>query len=114
MRRITTKTRVSLHERAQGCCEICGAAGATNAHHRRNRSQGGHDGLSNLLLLCGSGTTGCHGFVTTEPNIAKRMGWTVRRISEPADVAVWRFDLTRGEQVLVKLTDDGDILEAAA
>jgi hypothetical protein len=106
---ITAKTRAALHERAQDCCERCGVHGATNAHHRRNQSQGGHDGLSNLMLLCGSGTTGCHGFVTTEPAIARRLGWNVRRISDPADIEVWRFDLTLGVRVPVKLDDDGNI-----
>lgn len=111
---VTATTRADLHERAHDCCEMCGLHGATNAHHRRNQSQGGHDRLSNLLLLCGSGTTGCHGFVTTEPAIAKRMGWTVRPISEPADIPVWRFDRTLGYRVLVKLDDEGNIHQEAA
>jgi len=104
---IKANTRIALKERAQNCCEMCGRWGATNAHHRRNRSQGGDDELSNLLLLCGSGTTGCHGFVTTEPQIAKRMGWTVRRISSPREVPVWRFDLSLGERVEVLLDNAG-------
>jgi hypothetical protein len=37
------------------------------------------------------------------------MGWTVRRISDPALILVWRFDLTAGERRLVKLDDDGGL-----
>lgn len=108
------RTRASIDD--YPCCEMCGKPGANNAHHRRNQSQGGRDTLSNLLLLCGSGTTGCHGFVTTEPQIAKRMGWTVRRISEPEDIGVWRFDHTVGTRVCVLLDDQGNYqpVESAA
>ncbi len=40
--------------------------------HRRARGAGGtrlaeaHTNLANLLLLCGTGTTGCHGWVETQ------------------------------------------------
>lgn len=60
-----------------GLCEICGHGG-TNAHHRRNRSQGGRDVLSNLILVCGSGTTLCHGAITENPNWAESRGYTIK------------------------------------
>lgn len=88
---------------------MCGLRGANNAHHRLNQSQGGPDTLSNLMLLCGSGTTGCHGLVTTEPLMAKRMGWSVRRRSDPAKRPVWRFSLILGCRELVLLDDDGNV-----
>ena len=75
--------REKLKARADGLCEICSLR-ANNAHHRRNQSQGGRDDLSNLMLLCGSGTTGCHGYVTEHPNIATWHGWTVQRASQAA------------------------------
>lgn len=77
---IPTKIRSRLHDRAGGRCEICGLYGANNAHHRRNKSQGGQDVLSNLMLLCGSGTTGCHGFVTEHPTDAVVEGWTIQGV----------------------------------
>ena len=61
---------------------------ATNRHHRQNRSQGGTNELVNILHLCGSGTTGCHGFVTNNPNVAEANGWTVRSHIDPATVPV--------------------------
>ncbi len=111
---VSIKTRAQLHERAHGCCEICGLWGANNAHHRRNQSQGGSDTLSNLMLLCGSGTTGCHGDVTEHPDDAVENGWTIRgRIAVPAEVKVSRFDRYLGARVLVLLDDAGGIEDAA-
>lgn len=85
---IRAKQRVALRERAQHMCEvripgICQSHG-TNAHHRKNASQGGTDELSNLLLCCGSGTTGCHGWITEHPGESKRRGWSVWRSNEPS------------------------------
>jgi hypothetical protein len=43
------------------CCVACGVTGPLNAHHVLSRARGGDDVPENLLLVCGSGTTGCHG-----------------------------------------------------
>jgi hypothetical protein len=99
-----TKCRAVVKARSEGRCEMCGQPGV-QMHHRQNRSQGGRWEPSNILHLC----VECHGFVTTEPTISQRMGWTVRRISDPALILVWRFDLTAGERRLVKLDDDGGL-----
>lgn len=117
---VTAATRALLHERAGGCCEGCGVAGATNAHHRMNRSQGGADKLSNLLLLCGSGTMGCHGTVTMNPHWARVRGLTVTfgqlgELSRShggapyhlADVAVLRWSRESAALEWVLLDDDG-------
>ncbi|GAA4176425.1 HNH endonuclease signature motif containing protein [Gryllotalpicola koreensis] len=48
-----------------------------NRDHRKNRSQGGLTLASNLNLLCGSGTDGCHGWVTEHPREAVAEGWAV-------------------------------------
>ncbi len=45
-------------------------------HHRLRRRVGGHR-VSNLILLCGSGTTGCHGWVHSNPKKAQALGFTV-------------------------------------
>jgi 5-methylcytosine-specific restriction endonuclease McrA len=84
---IPARVRTALQERANDCCEICGEL-ANNAHHRKNRSQGGEDLLSNLLLLCGSGTTGCHGWVTAHPAASYVHGWSVRSYDDPRSVPV--------------------------
>lgn len=115
---VTTRTRTLLRERAHGCCEMCGKSGANNAHHRINQSQGGPDTLSNLLLLCGSGTTGCHGWVTTHPEDARRQGLSVARSQVPfnkqdqncaANIPVRRWSRELGGPEWVLLDDDGGL-----
>ncbi|WP_083213337.1 HNH endonuclease [Mycobacterium malmoense] len=97
------KTRPLLRQRGDHVCEVCGLEFANNAHHRKNKSQGGQDDLSNLLLLCGSGTTGCHGWITEHPAEAYAKGWSVRSTDDPADVPV----LYRGSWI--RLDDLGNV-----
>lgn len=104
---IPAKVRSALRRRADDCCEKCGLRYANNAHHRKNLSQGGEDTLSNLMLLCGSGTTGCHGWITEHPKESYREGWSVRRGDDPASKRV----LYRGTYVML---DDLGALEDAA
>jgi 5-methylcytosine-specific restriction endonuclease McrA len=42
-------------------CRLCGTTENVNAHHLIPRSLGGVWTESNIVGLCGSGTTGCHG-----------------------------------------------------
>lgn len=53
-------------------------------HHRQGRRPDA-DGraphrAANLILLCGSGTTGCHGWVHAHPAAAYEAGLMVRRL----------------------------------
>lgn len=107
MSHIPPRVRSQLRMRAGDLCEACGKPG-NNAHHRKNRSQGGGDVLSNLMLLCGSGTTGCHGYITVNPKHAYTLGWSVHSYADPASRAV----NYRGQWVL--LADDGSITKVAA
>lgn len=50
-----------MHFEFEECC-ICGNV-LFSVHHVLKRSQGGDDVKENLVPLCGSGTTGCHGAV---------------------------------------------------
>lgn len=104
-KQIPKRMRQALHERAEGRCEICNGP-ADNAHHRKNRSVGGRHELSNLMLLCGSGTVGCHGMVTRSPYYAESMGWRVPSYKHPAGVPVRRY---RGSKASVQLGDDGSL-----
>lgn len=103
---IKASERETLRARSLGVCELCGAATATNFHHRKNRSQGGKNNLANALHLCGSGTTGCHGLVTQHPADAYTNGWSVRSGFDPATVPVKRM----GRWVL--LDDHGCVIPA--
>ena len=98
-----------LHERALHCCEVCGGRGATNAHHRVNAGQGGRATRGNLLLVCGSGTTGCHGRITANPAWARAQSYTVGGTFEPCDVPVVRWSRWTGSPQVVLLDDRGGI-----
>lgn len=69
--------------RDQGRCVYCGAGNVTR-DHRQPRSLGGRTVVENLHLLCGSGTTGCHGKKTTQPLWGLREGLTVPSWADPA------------------------------
>ena len=63
-------------------CVRCGASLESvpgSRHHRRPRSHAwaGLHLASNLILLCGSGTTGCHGWVHANPAQAYEEGLLV-------------------------------------
>lgn len=72
-----------------------------NRDHRQGRGRGGITRPSDLQLLCGSGTTGCHGWKTNNPREATRQGYTVPSRIEPSDWPARRFFATgRGTQRL--------------
>jgi hypothetical protein len=96
--------------RAGYYCEICGADLMNNTpvslHHRLPRGMGGSShpdrhSSSNLMAVCGTGTTGCHGVIESYRAQAYEHGWLVRRGQDPAEVEVliWR-------QGWVRLTKD--------
>lgn len=99
--------RAVVADRSSGVCEVqrlgCCLFRASNCHHRKNRSQGGEWSASNLLHVCGSGVSGCHGWITGHPAAASEDGWTVRRGEDPAAVPVAYRD---GQRYL--LNDLGD------
>lgn len=100
-----------VRERSGGLCELalpdlC-MGRAAGAHHRKNRSQGGTWSPSNLLDACGSGTTGCHGWVTTNPTKANELGLALKSYQDPLEVpAMMRWGWQRSRWFL---TDDGSL-----
>lgn len=46
------------------------------------------NGAANLLVLCGSGTTGCHGIVESNREDAMQSGLILRQSQTPSEVAV--------------------------
>ena len=79
-------------ERASRRCERCGRyirdGQRASVHHRLLRSQGGKDSPENCVLLCGSGTTGCHGWVHANPAAAQEQGFIVRSHEDPSRVPI--------------------------
>ena len=57
-------------------CGISLTVTSGSRHHRQRRRDGGHT-TSNLILLCGSGTTGCHGWAHAHPTNAHAAGYIV-------------------------------------
>lgn len=110
----TAKTvRHAFFERERERCFRCrrslrfeGRGFEWSAHHRRPRQSGGvgrPDGdlarevsaITNCLILCGSGTTGCHGWVEKWRDIAEDIGYIVRRgINTPTGTRIQRADGT--------------------
>lgn len=83
------KARAIVAERSDGICELCSRTRATNWHHRKGKGHGGLWAPSNGLHLCGSGTTGCHGHVTTHPRVSREQGWVVPSWADPVETPVW-------------------------
>lgn len=99
-------------ERAQYSCEPCGALTGDrrgvdwSVHHRLPRRMGGtkRAGVNSpaaLLIVCGSGTTGCHGRIESFRAAAYERGLILRAHEDPLVVPV---RLSIG---LVLLTNDG-------
>ena len=70
-----------------------------SAHHRKPRGRGGTSNpaigqASNCLILCGSGTSGCHGWVEKNRATALEYGLLVSTngIDEPVNIPVRRGD----------------------
>lgn len=82
-------------------------------HHRRPRGMGGDTSSevsspANALTLCGSGTTGCHGWVEQHRDEAFEAGWLVPKLGElndPRDVPVMHHGVEKW------LTDWGSAAE---
>lgn len=109
--------------RSGGHCEICWVLlldegrwlGPHSVHHRRPRRAGGDprpstNDPSNLLLLCGTATTGCHQRVEADRVTALANGWLLHATEEPAAAPA----LIGPSRTWVRLTDDGDYEAVAA
>lgn len=93
----TEAVRTTVLERDLYRCVSCGTYvgpfGDFSIHHRRPRGMGGtkrpESNLpGNLLLLCGSGTTGCHGWVESHRAEARDKGFLVWQSQDPETVPV--------------------------
>ena len=96
--------------RDQQKCVRCGKSLyniSASHHHRKLRSQATETEKhtpSNLILLCGSGTTGCHGWVHNHPKESYKQGWLVRSTLNPEKQPV-----TTSQYGRVLLTNEGTV-----
>lgn len=109
-------TRDIVWARAGGRCELCGEALAGpvgfSVHHRLPRRMGGSrrpelNTPANLLVVCGSGTTGCHGRIESRREQAYTEGLLLHDGQDPATVPVLIACPIDGWPKLVLLAEDG-------
>lgn len=102
------KVRRQVERRDGNRCVKCGqlvARDEDSIHHRIPRGRGGTNDVENLILLCGTGTTGHHGWVEQHRAAAYNLGYLVRSGIDPADVAVqvagvgWRWPTSDGRWI---------------
>lgn len=83
-------------------CQRCrrGVTGQqASLHHRKLRRAVDADTVQNLVLLCGSGTTGCHGWAHHNRAAAADTGWVVSQHADPSEIpmitvgGLWRIEL---------------------
>ena len=87
-----------VKSRAGWACEHCGTQSSLrwSIHHRKPRGMGGSKDLlankaANLLLLCGSGTEGCHGWVESNRTKSYELGLLVHTWETSSEVPVEVF-----------------------
>lgn len=104
------ETRTAVVQRDRWQCVRCGkdvTSHPANIQHRKPRGMGGTRDASvnkaaNLILLCGTGTTGCHGWVETHREAAHEAGWSIPWWASPEKVPV-----TYPDGRMYTLTNDG-------
>lgn len=114
----TKATVAAVLERDQRCCVVCGMP--TNGirgygwsiHHRQPRGMGGSkaphiNAASNLVVVCGHGTYGCHGEIERHRADSERIGILVRRPWKPVERPVFITGPAFPNGSMVYLTDDG-------
>lgn len=81
---VPAKIRRLVVERDKGKCVRCGAR-TTQLQHRLPRGRGGKNTPANLILACGSGTTGCHGQMESFRLWAYDRGYLIHTTNPPTD-----------------------------
>lgn len=97
---VTVRTRALVIERDDRRCQFDGREldlaiprGDYSLQHRRARGMGGSrdpetNGPANLVLVCGSATTGCHGYIEQHREHSRRRGFTLLQAQIPTRVAL--------------------------
>jgi len=93
--KVTEETRFVVFSRAGYRCERCftklaGVFGAS-VHHRRPRMMGGSRKPelhypANLIVLCGSGNTGCHGWVESNRDRSREHGYLINKVESASSI----------------------------
>lgn len=86
------KVHAVVDQRDGDSCRRCGhpTFDDFSRHHRIPRGAGGStlvDRPSNILKLCGSGSTGCHGWVESHRADAEVLGYLLPKLNKDIDPA---------------------------
>lgn len=92
--RVDDETRFTVLARANYKCERCYRdflGYPVSVHHRRPRMMGGSKDemlhkSANLIVLCGSGTSGCHGWVESNRAKARELGFLIQKIESATEI----------------------------
>jgi hypothetical protein len=115
----STAARAAIYGRTGDQCAGCRAP-ATNIQHRVARGMGGTRDArkghpANGIPLCGSGTTGCHGWAEANPEHALALGWRLPQGADPLEwpywsaAGPWRWVLVDPAGFIVYVDEDEDI-----
>jgi hypothetical protein len=96
---IPRKVRAAVLARDNEACVCCGQNVTYipySIHHRKPRQMGGTNdprinGMANLLTLCGTGTTGCHGYIESHRDEARETGYLLRSVEDAPTTPVLAF-----------------------
>lgn len=124
MSRVTAPSQSTVETVLARDRQACARCGVTltgprglgwSIHHRVPRGMGGTkrrdiNSASNLAALCGSGTTGCHGWIEQNRAEGIKTGFLVSKFGPVAEkVPVWHFQYGQ-----VFLLPDGSVADGAA
>lgn len=92
--KVDEETRFAVLARGLYRCERCKGEFNLNGvsiHHRRPRMMGGSKNqelhkAANLIALCGSGTTGCHGWVESHRLEARTFGYLIQKVESAEEI----------------------------
>lgn len=87
---------------AEDECAACGRPPA-NAHHVLPKDKGGDDVPANLVMICGTGTTGCHGAVHGSPYTHAGKRWVAAEVNAAIGRTLLRRRPDTVEYVLTRL-----------
>lgn len=112
----TKAERDAIVERDQYTCQRCYRSlpgEVYSIHHRVPRGRGGDNRMSNMVSLCGSGTTGCHGWIESNRIAATDLGWLISTSAAgiPGVLAAESIGLIRCDGTVFQLTDSGERVE---
>lgn len=104
--RVPRKVQLAVCERDGWQCFRCGLYCQTGPHsvHHRVLGNRADNRFSNLILLCGSGTLGCHAWVHHNPREAMAHGYIVTKFGS---TPTWEVPVTHFRLGRVLLDDEG-------